>query len=153
MTTKAARKKQEKKRAEKKKHAHVTEEMTERHAREKRSRTEGTIAVISLLAIFPFLIMGVLWWPSSSGKAEHGDLTLPDGTYEATYVESQPAGGAESGAAVLLVDGQSVLVTGGDLSGRAGDDIQSFFEGRPGAEIEITVEDGYITSWRQQASP
>ncbi len=153
MTTQAARKKQEKKRAQKKKHAHVTEEMAERHAKEKRAHTEGMIAVITLLAIVPILVLGVLWWPSDSGRSEHGDLAIPDGTYEATYVESQPAAGTESGAALLQVDGQSVLVTGSDLSGRAADSTQSFFEGRPGEDLEITVEDGYITSWRQPASP
>ena len=64
MTTQADRQKQKKKRADKKKHAHQTEQMAEEHAKKKRAHTEATIAIIALLVMVPFILTGVLWWPA-----------------------------------------------------------------------------------------
>lgn len=149
MTTQAARKKQEKKRALKKKHEHLTEEMAERHAKKKRAHTEEWVAIIAILAIAPFLVFGIIWWPAEAGRTEHGDLGLPDGDYYAAYLDSQP----DSGAALLVVNGKSYLVTESDLSGEAARDSGAFFKGQQGEQIEITVEDGYISGFSPSAFP
>ncbi len=146
MTRESTKKKRDKKRAEKKKHEHRTEQVSEEMAKRHRSHGEEMVAMIVLVIFVPFMIIATIWWPtpSSAGKMT-GQTGLPTGTYQATYVQSRPATESESAAVVLDIKGESVLVTPSDLAGSAAKDPGNFFEGQPGDQVEITVDNGFIT--------
>lgn len=148
MTTQADKAKQKKKRALKKKHEHETEHMHEEAARKKVAHREETVVIIILLALVPFLLTGIFFWPSNTSTAtgSKGGIDLANGNYSATCLSSKPATG--SGATVTIgVDGQTILVSLSDLSGNALMDSGTVFQTQPGQQIDITVKNGYITDW------
>lgn len=148
MTREATKKKRDKKRALKRKHEHLTEQMHEEHARKKRSHTEELIALIMIVVFATFMTTGMIWWPASTTntKAE-GGTGLPDGRYEATCLSSRPAAGSDSAVTVLDVHGESFFVDEDELSGEAAEDPTAFFSLQRGEQIEVTVKDGLVTDW------
>ena len=147
MTRQATKKKRDRNRAEKKKHEHRTEQMAEKAAKKKRGHTEEVIAIIVLLIFVPFMVIGIVWWPAGKGESE--GTGLQNGTYTASYIESQPASADHTAVAALDVNGESILVNESDLSGNAVDNSTAFFEGQRGQQVEITVKNGIVTRWKQ----
>jgi hypothetical protein len=148
MTRQATKKKRDKKRAEKRKHERLTERMAEEAVKKKWHHREEVVAIVVMLAFVPFMVIGVVWWPASTsqGKAK-GDTGLTDGVYTASYLGSRPATEDTAAVAALDVNGESVIVSEHDLSGKAAEEASAFFAVRRGEPIEITVKNGFITDW------
>jgi hypothetical protein len=149
MTTQADKNKQKKKRAEKKKHEHMTEQRDMAVAKKHRSRTEEYIAIAVLLIFVPFMVIAAVYWPGGGGQGSsgHGGTGLKEGKYTAVYVSARPEGGSSTPVAVLDVQGQTVPVTQEDLIQQAADNSQAFFEGQPGSSIKITVKNYFISDF------
>lgn len=148
MTRQETKKKRDRKRAEKRKHEHLTEQMAEEAAKKRHYHREGIVAIIVMLVFVPFMIIGVVWWPASTGPGKSkGNAELPDGKYIATCIGSRPATESDPSVAVLDVNGGTVFVDENDLSGEAAKDPSAFFESRPGEAIDLAVKNGLITDW------
>jgi|GEM_PF-1521580 hypothetical protein len=154
MTKQTTRQKHDKQRAEKRKHEHETEEMTEHAARKRRAHVEETIAIIVMLTFVPFMVFGAIFWPGTTGsEGGNGGTGLQNGTYTATYLGSRPATGTQTALANLDVNGNSVFVTESDLSGNAAANSIAFFQGYKGEPIQITVKNGFISWWAPVSAP
>lgn len=147
MTREATRQKQKKKRALKRKHEHLTEQISEEKAKRKRTHAEEFVAIIVLVFFAGFMVIGVALWPATVSETE-GYTGLPDGEYDATFLDSRPATDSHPAAAALQVGGLSVAVSEGDLSGEAAQDSTAFFELDQNESIQITVKNGSITEWK-----
>jgi hypothetical protein len=96
----------------------------------------------------PFLLTGIIWWPGRTSTQPPSEGTgLANGTYEATYLGSQSAANGDPAVVNLEVDGKSIIVTEGDLSGSALAHPSALFEGQRGQTVQITVKNGYITDY------
>lgn len=164
MTTQADKAKQKKKRALKKKHEHETEHMHEEAARKKVAHREETVVIIILLALVPFLLTGIFFWPSSTSTAtgSKGGTGLANGSYSATCMNN--ASGSNPPEVTIGIPAEAkgmtnpVLMTGfsvnpSDLSGNALMDSGTVFQTQPGQQVDITVKNGYITDWIPTSSP
>lgn len=145
MTSKAGKKKHDKRRAQKHKHEHQTEQMQEQAAKHRRSRNEEIVALVVIVCLLPFLLTGFFFFPSTTINTNTG---IEDGTYTATVVSVRESSPTSPASAVVDVNGSSFIVTENDLSGQAARNPAAFFELRPGQDIEITVKNGYITDWK-----
>ena len=99
------------------------------------SSRERTAKVLAI-----FMVFGAIFWPGSGTE-------LPNGTYEATYINSSPGTSTQAAQANLDVGGETVFVTADDLTGSADANSTAFFGGRKGETIRITVKNGLITQW------
>ena len=144
MTSKAGKKKHDKRRAEKHKHEHQTEHMQEEAAKHKRSRREEIVVLVVIVCLLPFLLTGFFFFPSTTMKTNTG---IEDGDYTATIVSTREANSSAPATAVVDVNGASFIVNEQDFSGSASSASGSFFDLAPGQNVKITVEDGYITDW------
>jgi hypothetical protein len=137
----------DKRRAAKHKHEHQTEHMQEEAAKHKRSRREEIVTIVIIVCLLPFLLTGFFFFPSSTVKTNTG---IEDGSYTATIVSTRPAGNGSPASAVIDVNGGTFIVNESDFSGKATMNTAGFFELKPGQNVNITVKDGYITSWSAQ---
>jgi hypothetical protein len=153
MTTQADKAKQKKKRALKKKHEHETEHMHEEAARHKVARREETVVIVVILLMVPFLLTGIIFWPTSASTGKSGAIHLADGTYSATCLSNKPANGASAAYVTMGVKGQAIPVTVSDLSGNALADSGTVFGTQTGQQVDVTVKNGFITDWVPAASP
>ena len=130
----------------------MTEQRGMAVAKKHRSRTEEYIAIIVLLIFVPLMVIAAVYWPGGGGQGSsgHGGTGLKEGKYSATYVSARPEGGSLTPVAVLDVQGQTVPVTEDDLIQKAADNSTEFFEGQPGAAIQITVKNYFISDFSPQ---
>lgn len=146
MTSKSAKQKHDKRRAEKRKHEHQTEHMQEEAARHRRSRREEIVVIVVIVCLLPFLLTGFFFFPSTTVKTNTG---IEDGSYTATVVSVRPASPSTQATEVIDVNGANFIVTEYDLSDSAKAESNAFFSLEPGQNIDISVEDGYITDFKK----